>query len=228
MKHNLILLILAVTFVSQGAIAQEQAKTPESTISVSEMSPAESDKGFNVGINVDIGDELTADEKIDEVVELVGKVHGEIADELKLELEGLSAEEKAQLVSKFEHGFEPNNFSMEDVVVPVVAIISVFGLPVFILIVLMASGYRKRKQKMELVSLYLEKGQELPEHVINAFGGAEATSSLRSGLTLVGVGIGLVAAFGDSNGGNFGLIPLFIGVARLIYWYMEERTPKQQ
>ena len=60
-----------------------------------------------------------------------------------------------------------------------------------------------------------------------------SASSLKSGLTLTAVGIGIVAALG-ANGAEeaagFGLIPMFLGIARLIFWFLVERKtePKSQ
>jgi len=58
-----------------------------------------------------------------------------------------------------------------------------------------------------------------------------SASSLKSGLTLTAVGLGLVAAFGANGSGElvgFGLIPMFLGIARLIFWYLVERKNEPQ
>jgi hypothetical protein len=76
-----------------------------------------------------------------------------------------------------------------------------------------------------LVNVYLEANKEVPPQVLNSFDVGAATS-LRRGLMLTALGVGILAAFGaagDSEVGALGLIPLFVGVARLIYWYVEER-----
>ncbi len=228
MKHLLILFALATIGLSANLVAQEQVETPATT--TAETAGTDAKGNINIDINLDDLDDLDENdaEKIGEIVNLVSKYNTELAQELKVELDGLSQEEKAAIVDKLEDGFDVDDIPSGAILIPIVAIIAVFGLPVFLLIVLVTSGHRKRKQKMELVNLYLANDKELPEHVINAFDTGGAANSLRSGLVLTGVGLGLVAAFNESDVGNFGLIPLFLGIARLIYWYLEERKPKQQ
>ena len=217
MKHLLILFAMATACLSGSLIAQE----------VEPSAAAESDK--KRGIHIQFGDEELSDsEKINKIVESVGKINTNFADELKVELDGLDAHEKKELLRKLDDDFDVGGIGAGEILVAVVAIVSVFGLPVFLLIVLVVSSHRKRKQKMELVKLYIANDKELPEHVVNAFDRGGASNSLRSGLVLVAVGFGLTGAFSGENIPNFGLIPLFLGIARLVYWYLEERTSKQQ
>jgi len=77
---------------------------------------------------------------------------------------------------------------------------------------------------MDLVQAYLDAGKEVPPQVLNTFG--NGGGSLRSGLMLTAIGIGIVAAFNAANNssvGALGLIPMFIGLAKLLYWFFEER-----
>jgi len=224
MKHLLILFALVSFNVNGDVLAQEQAaETAAETIN-----QAADDSGSRLKLSIDTSD---GDERLDEAVDFVSKLNSELGDELKVELEGLSKEEKAELVKEFKDGFHfdsrDSSIPAVGVLVPIVAIVSVFGLPVFLLIVLLTSGHRKRKQKMELVNLYMDNDKELPAHVIKAFDEGGESSSLRSGLTLTGVGLGILAGFsiaGDMTPAGLGLIPMCIGLARLAYWYMEERN----
>lgn len=222
MKHLLIILAMATITLSGDLLAQEQAIEPANTVSEA----VEKESKSRITYNIDIDDETDA-EKLAEIADLVGKYNSELGDELKVELEGLSESEKEIIISKLEGGFDTADIPDGAVAISIIAILAVFGLPVFLLIVFMTSGHRRRKQKMELVNLYIANDKELPEHVITAFDTGGAANSLRSGLVLVAVGLGLAAGF-SGNAGNFGLIPLFLGLARLIYWYLEERKPKQQ
>ena len=224
MKYLLIFLFaVATTGISENLIAQEESVERSETVSETAKTELKSSIKINIG-----DDDYSDSEKIGKIVESVGKINAELADELKVEIDGLDDEEKAALLDKLEDGFDMGGIPDSAILVPIVAIISVFGLPLLLVIVLLGSSHRKRKQKMELVNLYIANDKDLPEHVINAFDSGGASNSLRSGLVLVGVGIGLTAAFSDHGVANFGLIPLFLGLARLIYWYIEERTPKQQ
>ena len=224
MKYLLIFLFaVATTGISENLIAQEESVERSETVSETAKTELKSSIKINIG-----DDDYSDSEKIGKIVENVGKINAELADELKVEIDGLDDEEKAELLDKLEDGFDMDGIPDSAILVPIVAIISVFGLPLLLVIVLLGSSHRKRKQKMELVNLYIANDKDLPEHVINAFDNGGASNSLRSGLVLVGVGFGLTAALSDHGVANFGLIPLFLGIARLIYWYLEERTPKQQ
>ena len=53
--------------------------------------------------------------------------------------------------------------AMEDVLIPIIAIIAVFGFPVFILFIIFFFRYKNRKARYRLVEQALAAGQPLPE-----------------------------------------------------------------
>lgn len=93
-------------------------------------------------------------------------------------------------------------------------------------------AHRNRLMKHETIRLALEKGQPIPDSLINESDHAgrvkRPRNDRRSGLILLGVGVGVYLFF-DSVGGNgphwLGAIPALIGVALLINAFFERPTP---
>ncbi len=93
---------------------------------------------------------------------------------------------------------------------------------------------RNRRLRHETIRLALEKGQPIPEFILNedAHGrrSHQPRNDRRTGLILIGVAIGLYLFFrsvGGSAGSWLAAIPGFIGVALLLNWLLErmERPP---
>lgn len=230
MKHLLIICSLLALGLNTSAFAQEQAES-------SQESKIQEVKDLDGGIKISIGsdDDFDADQKIKKVVDIVGEFDSEIARELEAELSSLSEDDKAKLVDKLDNGFTFNpdmdGIPSGAVAISIIAIVMVFGLPLFIVIALLTAGHRKRKQKMALVDLYIKSDRDIPEHVMTGLDNGGSASSLKSGLTLTAVGIGIVAAFsavGSDDVAGFGLIPMFLGIARLVFWFLVERKTEPQ
>jgi hypothetical protein len=236
MKNLILSLSLTLGLIVAGAssplMAQETVTQTENAQQDDESTNSIriGDGGFKIDVDFD-GDDNNQ-EKLDKVAKVVGKVLSEdVGKELSVEFKTLNNDEKEELVKVIQQGF---SFDMHDsdeipagvLLLALPAIVLFFGTPVFLLIVLLHSGYKKRRQKMELVTMYLQADRELPPHVMNAFDNGGAASSLRSGISLAAIGLGLVVAFnvsGDGDVAAFGFIPLFIGVGRLAFWFLEER-----
>jgi len=224
MKHLLIICSLLALALSAQTFAQDESASQDSVLQAEEKSEG------TLKIDVNFDDEIDADEKIKKVTEFISKFNSEVGDELEIELASLNDEEKAKLVEKLDEGFSFDTGGSDvpagAVLIALPAVILIFGMPLFLLIALLGFGHRKRKQKMELVEMYIKSERDIPEHVITALDSGGSASSLKSGLTLTAVGIGFVAAFsalGAEEVGGFGLIPMFLGIARLIFWYVVER-----
>lgn len=171
----------------------------------------------------------------DERLEALVKIARDIDKDLvKIEVEGLSDEEKEKLIMRLEGDLEDAITNVVEEHIPpgaialgALAIIMVFGLPIFIVVALLIYGMRRRKQKMELVNAYLAAGQEVPEHVLQSFDAGKDSNTFRSGVMWTAVGIGIVAAFGGDDVGAIGFIPMFVGLGRLIFWYFSDRKQNQ-
>lgn len=115
------------------------------------------------------------------------------------------------------------------VLIPVVGIMFGIGIAAVAII----SRHRETMQRAELRHkerlAAIEKGLELPpelEQPENA--GRRGAGSLRSGLIGLGVGIVLYFALGRVAGDDvalFGLIPAAIGIANLIFYFVDTRKP---
>ncbi len=228
MKHLLFICALSFAALTMPTFAQEGDTELQDSVAQFEESI---EQGINVKLDLELDDEVDVDDKIESIVSLVSKFDEQAGKELESDLKGLSDEEKVELSHALNDGFKFSGEDFDEFPIAVLfialpAVILLFGMPLFLLMALLAAGNRKRKQKMEIVDLYLKSDRDIPEHVITALDNGGSASSLKSGLTLTAVGIGIVAAFnvvGSEEVGGFGLIPMFLGIARLIFWFIVER-----
>ena len=114
--------------------------------------------------------------------------------------------------------------------VPVVAIIMVFSIPISRIIV----GYLTKRKNAEVRMKAIEKGVTLPVDVAEPENPYERmATSRKKGIMATMAGIGIFASFGviavvvdDPEvlaGGAFGLIPLFIGFGMFIDAWLRRR-----
>jgi len=114
--------------------------------------------------------------------------------------------------------------------IPIVGIIfgtlSIFGAPIFIVLVIMFFSYLKQRSLHRTVRTMVERGQEVPAALFAPPPVMKARSDMRRGVILIMVGIGLMfffAAVNDWEGGawTLGLIPFLIGAGYLTVWKLE-------
>lgn len=115
------------------------------------------------------------------------------------------------------------------VFIPIVAIIMSLSIPIVYAIV----DYRRRRDIVEAHHkerlAAIERGMELPplpESFYQSMKPARRSSYLLPGLVWLFIGIGLYLALDAVAGGDvarFGLIPAGVGVALLIYYFVEGR-----
>ena len=116
------------------------------------------------------------------------------------------------------------------IVVPIVAItlLTVFGAPVLIVGLIMYFSFSRSRAMHRTVRMMVEKGQPVPEALLNPPPAQRQRSDLRRGVVLTMIGIGLMAFFGavnDWEGGvwTLGLIPFLIGVGYLLVWKLDTK-----
>jgi hypothetical protein len=123
---------------------------------------------------------------------------------------------------------------MAEIIVPIFGIIFCVGLPISIPIVLMTLNYRKRRRMMELHHAErmaaIERGMEIPPlpiELLDASPKRRQSTSLLPGLVWFFVGIAVLISMGSlkqaEEASMFGLIPTGVGVAYLIYYFVEGR-----
>ena len=123
-------------------------------------------------------------------------------------------------------------------VIPIVAILCAVGLPLSIPIVYLVLNYRKRRRLMELHHAErmaaIERGMEIPPFPTEILGSPPASRSmLLPGLIWLLVGLALMVGLHEFNSTHFegfsvwGLVPTAVGVAYLIYYFVEGRKSVQ-
>jgi len=114
------------------------------------------------------------------------------------------------------------------IAIPIVTIVflTIFGTPIFIVAVILYFSFSKTRALHRTVRLMVEKGQPVPEALLNPPPAQRQRSDMRRGVVLAMVGLGLMlffAAVNDWEGGawSIGLIPFLIGAGYLLVWKLE-------
>ena len=103
------------------------------------------------------------------------------------------------------------------ILVSIIAIIAVFGLPVFILFVVFFFRYKNRKARYRLAEQALAAGQPLPEDFIRENRTVDQCSQgIKNTFTGIGLFIFLWAITGEFGIGTIGLLVAFMGVGQWI------------
>lgn len=115
---------------------------------------------------------------------------------------------------------------MEDILVPIVAIVSAFGFPVALLWVIMElrKVNLRNRERMSLISQGI-----IPEEEIKQKTNPNRFVSLRNGIVLIGIAIGILVGFSITEGMSLSdekafwiyssSILLFLGIGYLVYFF---------
>ena len=116
------------------------------------------------------------------------------------------------------------------IALPIVLIVflAIFGTPIMIVGLIMYFSFSKSRALHRTVRMMVEKGQPVPEALLNPPPVVRQRSDLRRGVVLLMVGLGLMVFFGavnDWEGGmwSLGIIPFLIGVGYLLVWRLDVR-----
>ncbi|WP_368407078.1 DUF6249 domain-containing protein [Asticcacaulis currens] len=121
----------------------------------------------------------------------------------------------------------------------ILAILMVFGMPVFIVGIVMFFRARERAETQKTIRMAIEKGQALPPEYLDSLKRSGSgriktpVNDIRSGLILMAVALGLVVMDYVRNDYTFetlsgiAAIPGFIGVALLIMGIVGLNTQKK-
>src|SRR4030095_14020377 len=114
------------------------------------------------------------------------------------------------------------------IAIPIVTIVflTIFGEPILIVAVILYFSFSKTRALHRTVRMMVEKGQPVPEALLNPPPAQRQRSDMRRGVVLTMVGLGLMlffAAVNDWEGGawSIGLIPFLIGAGYLLVWKLE-------
>ena len=112
--------------------------------------------------------------------------------------------------------------------VPIVFIVflAIFGMPVLIVAVILCFSFSRNRAMHKTVRLMVEKGQPVPESLLNPPPVVRQRTDLRRGIKWMLWGVGVMIFFGACNdweGGawSLGIIPFLIGVAYIIFWRLD-------
>ncbi|MEA5129409.1 DUF6249 domain-containing protein [Proteiniphilum sp.] len=115
---------------------------------------------------------------------------------------------------------------MEDILVPIVAIVGVFGFPVALLWVIMElrKVNLRNRERMSLISQGI-----IPEEEIKQKTNPNRFVSLRNGIVLIGIAVGILVGFSITEGMSLSdekafwiytsSILLFLGIGYLVYFF---------
>ena len=113
-------------------------------------------------------------------------------------------------------------------VLPIVGIVflTLFGAPVLIVAVIMYFGFSKNRMMHKTVRMMVEKGQPVPEALLNPPPAQRQRSDMRRGVVLVMVGLGIMLFLGAVNDWEngawaLGIIPFLVGAGYLLVWKLE-------
>jgi len=125
-----------------------------------------------------------------------------------------------------DHGQSRGDIPEKVVPIILITMLAVFGMPVLIVAVIMYFSFSRTRSLQRTVRLMVEKGQPVPEALLNPPPAQRQRSDMRRGVVLVMVGLGLMiflAAVNDWEGGawSIGLIPFLIGAGYLLVWKLE-------
>ncbi|HEY3601470.1 MAG TPA: DUF6249 domain-containing protein [Chthoniobacterales bacterium] len=116
------------------------------------------------------------------------------------------------------------------IAIPIVLIVflTIFGLPVAIVGLILYFSFSRSRAMHKTVRMMVEKGQPVPEALLNPPPVVRRRSDLRRGVILLMVGAGLMVFFGavnDWEGGawSLGFIPFIIGLGYLLVWRLDTR-----
>ena len=103
------------------------------------------------------------------------------------------------------------------ILISIIAIVAVFGLPVFILFVIFFFRYKNRKARYRLAEQAIAAGQPLPENFIRENRPADQRSQgIKNTFTGIGLFIFLWAITGEFGIGAIGLLVTFMGIGQWI------------
>jgi len=116
------------------------------------------------------------------------------------------------------------------VLIPIIAILAVFGTPILIVWLVTRNSYRKKQLLMDNINRMVAEGRDIPPELLDAMEGESPRNMKDRGFTLIAVGLAIFIWLSISSGvevGSLGLIPLFIGVARFVNWKLDNKQPQE-
>lgn len=115
-------------------------------------------------------------------------------------------------------------------IVPIVALLVIFGGPILIVAIVSRNNRRKREMVHQTIDHIIAQGKDVPVELLDALDkGSNGKSGLARGTVNIALGLGIGGMFLANAGvgaASIGLIPLAIGLAQLLVWKLE--GPRKQ
>ena len=114
-----------------------------------------------------------------------------------------------------------------DGMLPILATLVVFSVVAVLGVAIIIASIKKRKMEIDAYKTAIEKGLPVPELKVTK----SPVSTLKAALVWIAIGIGfglLMIAEGDASGLAFSSIPILIGVALMISYYIEKKEREKE
>ncbi|WP_308367072.1 MULTISPECIES: DUF6249 domain-containing protein [unclassified Microbulbifer] len=188
-------------------------------------------QGKRTDVQLDLGEEFGG--------ELTRRIYKQLEEKGILDEKGLVVEEAMDSVPKNISIGIPGDFDRprghrDDfpfdgdiaVLIPIIAILAVFGTPILIVWLVTRNSYRKKQLLMDNINRMVAEGRDIPPELLDAMEGESPRNMKDRGFTLIAVGLAIFIWLSISSGvevGSLGLIPLFIGLARFVNWKLDNK-----
>ncbi|NKB37330.1 MAG: hypothetical protein GKR93_09200 [Gammaproteobacteria bacterium] len=202
------------------------------------------------GLKIELSMDDEADTRITEKeleTKIKGKVFSIITDILEAAGDDISDEEKAEIKTEIKEaiteikeedegtvirpklhiGDDDDSLEFTEAALGALAIFFIFGTPIMIIAAVLYASYRKKRLMHETINQYVASGKDIPPEVLQGLQKETAPkNNLHRGLIMSGLGLGIFLCFviiGAIPAAALGLIPLFIGLAQLLIWKLENK-----
>lgn len=218
MKQILIALLLAFTTSTvinaqkQSSIEKDSTENAKVTLSKKTDTKADESNTTVTVIGVDTTDMDTTAGKDANSVSSSGSSHGKVGFTFESDDNDLPFGNLSDTISG-------------GILISIIAIVAVFGLPVFILFVIFFFRYKNRKARYRLAEQAIAAGQPLPENFIRENRPADQRSQgIKNTFTGIGLFIFLWAITGEFGIGAIGLLIMFMGIGQWIIGSKQQKT----
>ena len=114
------------------------------------------------------------------------------------------------------------------IIVAIIAIICIFGLPIFVIFFIFFFRYKNRRARYRLAEQALAAGQPLPEGLIKEYQSMDQRSQgIKNTFTGIGLFIFLWAITDSFGLGAIGLLVMFMGLGQWLIGYQREKKASE-
>ncbi len=128
---------------------------------------------------------------------------------------------------------ELKGFPFEDsagLIVPVIAILAVFGMPVFIILIVFVFRHKNKQAQYRLAEKALENGKDIPEGLFKEI--EKPTNIYAKGVknAFLGLGLGIFlwALTGEFGLGCIGFMIMLMGIGQIVIHYTQKPSDKNK